>query len=155
MTHTPVSALHRAAVGLAVTATLGLALLARTGVTQAQAAGGFAGAPNFGAGTQAAVVFLGGSVDQLEAAARASGANGVWAQDAGGRFQLLVVGGPTFLRDAFTAQFRGGFATSTALTLTRTPGATAPPPVITSTPSPGTTPRPTTPGGVPGPSTND
>ena len=76
MTRTPVSALHRAAVGLAVTATLGLALLARTGVTQAQAAGGFAGAPNFGAGTQAAVVFLGGSVDQLEAAARASGAGG-------------------------------------------------------------------------------
>jgi hypothetical protein len=133
-----------------------VALIGASGLAQAQASGAFAAPPNFGTGTQAAAVFLGGSVDQLETAARGAGANGVWAQDSGGRFQLLVVGGPSFLRDAFAAPFPGGFAASTAVTLTRTPGATPPPAIVTSTP---TAPRPTTPGAspgaIPGPSTND
>ncbi|MDO8678734.1 MAG: hypothetical protein Q7R30_09250, partial [Acidobacteriota bacterium] len=99
-------------------------------IVEAQAAseGGFAAPPLFGASGQAAVVFLGGSVDQLDAAAAGAGATGVWVQDSGGAFQLLVVRGPSFLRDGFTARFPGGFTTATAATLLRPPGATAPAP---------------------------
>lgn len=142
----------RRGIAAALTAAL---VLAVPNLVAAQTGTGFATPPNFGAGGQAAVVFLGGSVDDLEAAARASGANGAWAQDAEGRFQLLVVGGPAFLRDDFAARFPAGFATATALTLTRAPGATAPPPIVTSTPVSTPAPRPTAfPGGVPGPSAN-
>jgi hypothetical protein len=152
MTRSPAALLLPATISSAVLALLALGLAMTGGHAQAQASGAFAGTPTFGAGTQAAAVFLGGSVDQLEAAARATGANGVWVQDGGGRFQLLVAGGPAFLRDAFTAQFPGGFATATAVTLTRPFGASStPPPIATSTP----TPRPTVPGGIPGPSTNE
>ena len=129
-----------------------LALPGAPGVAQAQASGAFAAPPNLGTGTQEAAVFLGGSVDQLEAAARGAGANGVWAQDSGGRFQLLVVGGPSFLREAFAAPFPAGFASSTAVTLTRAAGGAPPPAIVTSTP---TAPRPASPGAIPGPSTND
>lgn len=120
---------------------------------------GFAAPPVFGSGGQAAAVFLGGSVDDLEAAARDAGANGVWAQDAGGRFELLVVGGPPFLRDAFATRFPAAFPTAVAVTLTRPPGAAStPPPIVTSTPPGGATATParpsTFPGGVPGPSAN-
>ena len=130
--------------------------IARVSAVEAQAATGtFAAPPNFGTGTQAAAVFLGGSVDQLEAAARSSATSGVWVQDKSGAFQLLVVGGPAFLRDTFTSKFPGGFASATALTLTRPSGASGtsgtPPPIATSVPS---TP-PAFPTGVPGPSKND
>jgi hypothetical protein len=146
--------MRRTSTTMVVFATV-LVLLAQASTVQAQAGGAFAGTPNFGGGGQAAAVFLGGSVDQLEAAARANGANGVWAQDAGGRFQLLVVGGPGFLRESFTTQFAGGFTTATAVTLTRPPGASnTPPPIATSTPTPGAQ-QPSTPGGIPGPSTNE
>lgn len=141
-----------AAVAGAVLLALGL------GVARAQTAA-FAAPPTFGAGGQAAAVFLGGSVNELEAAARGASANGVWAQDAEGRFELLVVGGPAFLRDGFAARFPTGFASAVAVTLTRPPGAAGtPPPIVTSTPAPDPTavpPRPGTfPGGVPGPSAN-
>lgn len=133
-----------------------LLLVAHARVAWAQVPGSdaFAAPPNFGPGGQAAAVFLGGSVAQLESAARATAANGVWVQDNGGVFQLLIVGGPAFLRDAFTSRFAGGFPSAVAVTLTRPTGASSPPnaasPAPTATPAP-----PTPPGGVPGPSTND
>lgn len=133
-----------------------LLLVSRAGVAEAQASAGgaFAFAPTFSAGGQAAAVFLGGSVGQLEAAARDHAASGVWVQDGSGAFQLLVVGGPAFLRDAFTSRFPTGFASAIAVTLTRPPGAAgAPPPVLVPVPAaPTATPFPT---GVPGPSTNN
>ena len=48
-----------------------------------------------------------------------AGATGVWAQDAAGRYQLLVLNGASFLRDQFVAQFPGGFTADTAVTLVR------------------------------------
>lgn len=131
--------------------------IARPGAATAQTAGGFAGTPAFSTGGQAAAVFLGGSVDQLETAARNVGANGVWVQHSSGAFELLIVGGPQFLRDAFVKRFGSGFVGSIAVTLTRPPGATAPPPGPSSTAT--ATPRlsgPTTfPGGIPGPAGPD
>jgi len=85
----------------------------------APATGTFAAAPRFGPSGQALVVFNGGSVDQLETAAQAGGATGVWAQDAGGTYQLLVVRGPVFVNAAFRAAFPAGLRAATALTLTR------------------------------------
>ena len=84
---------------------------------QVPTAGTFASAPAYSTSGQAAVVFRGGTVDQLEAAARLTSAGGVWAQSPNGAFQLLVVDGPAFLRDAFKAQFPAGFSFSTAVTL--------------------------------------
>jgi hypothetical protein len=81
--------------------------------------GTFAGTPVFGSSRMALVVFTGGSVEQLEAAAIAGGASGVWAQEAGGTYRLFVVGGPTFVNAPFRAAFPDGLRTSTALTLTR------------------------------------
>ncbi len=132
------------------------ALLGVAGVSAVQAqtpSGTFAATPTFSANGQAAVVFLGGSVDQLEAAARTSTASGVWAQDGSGAFRLLVVGGPVFLRSEFTAKFPNGFSGATAVTLTRPLGVTAtPPPIVTSTPTP--LPPTSFPTGLPGPSSN-
>ena len=86
---------------------------------EAQAAqGSFAAVPVFDARGLASVVFMGGTVDQLETAALAAGANGSWAQDSSGAFQLLVVGGPSFLKDGFKTKFPSGFGV-TAFTLTR------------------------------------
>lgn len=139
----------RSRTAAAVVAALLLAMCT-VSIVEAQTAyqGGFAAPPVFGASGQAAVVFLGGSVDQLDATAASAGATGVWVQDSGGTFQLLVVGGPSFLRDGFTARFPGDFPNATAAILIRPPGAVAPalatPPAI---PSPAPT-------GVPGPSTN-
>ena len=147
----------------AISAALFVALLAlgalRPGVATAQT-GGFAGTPAFSGGGQAAAVFLGGSVDQLETAARNLGANGVWVQHSSGAFELLIVGGPPFLRDAFVRRFGSGFVGSIAVTLTRPLGATPPAPGATQTPPAATaTPRPTGPstfpGGVPGPAGQD
>ena len=81
--------------------------------------GTFANAPVFGTGRQALVVFNGGTVDQLEAAAIAGGATGVWAQDASGTYQLFVVRGPVFVNATFRAAFPVGIRSATALTLTR------------------------------------
>ena len=58
-------------------------------------------------------------MDQLEAAALALKATGVWVQDTTGAFQLLVVGGPSFLKDASKARFPLGFATVGGVTVTR------------------------------------
>ena len=83
------------------------------------AAGGFVANPTFGTNAQALAVFPGGPITQLEAAARAVGASGVWVQDSSGGYQLLVVGGATFLRDLFNGRFPSGLAGPTAVTLVR------------------------------------
>ncbi|MDA0302325.1 MAG: matrixin family metalloprotease [Chloroflexi bacterium] len=68
---------------------------------------------------QSLAVFEGGSFDQLEAAARNANASGVWVQDAGGSFRLMVVNGPAFLRDQFRAAFPSGIPPNIAVTLVR------------------------------------
>ncbi|MEI7926140.1 MAG: CAP domain-containing protein [Chloroflexota bacterium] len=105
--------------------------------------GVFVSTPIFDARGTGFAVFSGGSLVQLEAAAQASGATGVWAQDAMGAYQLLVVGGPAFLKAPFTAAFPSGFAGATALTLVRPAGATSAPPAATATPAPTATPAAT------------
>ncbi len=80
---------------------------------------GFAAPPAFGGGMIAQVVFLGGTVDDLESATRAAGATGVWAQDATGVYRLLPIGAPAFVRAPFLAAFPNGFAVAAAVTLTR------------------------------------
>ncbi len=97
-------------------------LVAGVGTASAQTpAGGFLAAPAFSAAGQAVVVFGGGSVGQLEAAARGSGAGGVWAQDRSGAYQLLLVGGPAFLNATFADRFGAGFPGLVSVTLTRPP----------------------------------
>ena len=64
-------------------------------------------------------MFSGGTFDQLEAAARAAGATGLWVQDSGGQFRLLVIGGPAFLRDQFRAAFPLGLTSNLAVTVVR------------------------------------
>lgn len=156
MRHVSTTGTARAARTMMIAVAVLAGAVIATGTTHAQTAGTFAGTPNFGSGGQAAAVFLGGSVEQLEAASRAVGANGAWVQDGAGQFQLLIVDGPAFLRDAFVTRFPGGFTSALAVTLTGTPGAARPPAIATSTPA---TPPPavpvTPPGGVPGPSSND
>ncbi len=80
--------------------------------------GNFAAPVIYASSGQTLVVFRGGTVAQLEAAARAANATGVWAQDASGSYQLLIIGGATFIRDAFIAKVPT-FTTDTAITLVR------------------------------------
>lgn len=80
--------------------------------------GNFAAPVVYAPSGQALVVFRGGTVAQLEAAARAANATGVWAQDASGSYQLLILGGAAFIRDAFIAKIPA-FAGDTAVTLIR------------------------------------
>ena len=81
--------------------------------------GAFLVTPIFSTSGQALVIFGGGSTDQLEAAAGAAQATGAWVQDATGAYQLLVVGGPSFLKEAFQARFAAGIAVNTPAALTR------------------------------------
>lgn len=81
--------------------------------------GAFVSAPAFSANGTALAIFGGGRVDQLEGAARAAGAVGVWVQDGGGVLRLLLLGGPAFLGDAFRDAFADGLPRSTPVTLTR------------------------------------
>ncbi|MDA0301551.1 MAG: IPT/TIG domain-containing protein [Chloroflexi bacterium] len=81
--------------------------------------GAFVGTPTFSASGQALVIFGGGTVDQLEAAAQGAKATGAWVQDGAGAYRLLVVGGPAFLKDRFKAQFPSGLGVNMAATLTR------------------------------------
>jgi len=77
----------------------------------------FAARPVFGGESgQAAAVFMGGDVDQLITAAQTAKASGVWVQDGEGGFQLLIVGGPSFIVNAFRAKV-SGFSGPTAVTL--------------------------------------
>lgn len=131
--------MRRILVALALLATL---LGAGAEVTRAQAAG-FASAPRYSAGGLGGVVFMGGSLAELEAAAAAAGASGIWAQDAGGRFVLLVVGGPTFVNEGFRAAFGSGFSAPAALTLIRGTSTAPASPTPAAPPSPPSTPAPT------------
>ncbi len=81
--------------------------------------GTFAAPPRFGASGQSLVVFVGGTVDQLEAATSASGANGAWIQESSGGYHLLIPGGPAFLKAPIVARFPSGFAGATAVMLTK------------------------------------
>mgnify|MGYP003353855537 FL=1 len=78
----------------------------------------FASPPTFSLTGQAIGIFNGGSTDQLEAAASANRATGAWVQDASGAYQLLVVGGPAFLKEEFKKHFAGLFP-NTVVTLNR------------------------------------
>ena len=82
-------------------------------------AGAFVAAPVFSASGQALVIFGGGTVDQLEGASSSAKATGAWVQDVSGTYRLLVVGGPTFLKDQFKASFAAGLNANTVATLTR------------------------------------
>ena len=81
--------------------------------------GSFAAPPNFGSGAAALAIFEGGSVGQLETAVGASGGSGVWVQDAGGTFRLLIANGPAFLRESFASMFPNGFPGVVGVTVTR------------------------------------
>ncbi|MEI7926645.1 MAG: hypothetical protein WCI61_10725, partial [Chloroflexota bacterium] len=67
--------------------------------------GTFVAPPTFGAQGYALAVFSGGNIDQLEVAANLVGAKGVWVQDTTGRYALLPVSGPGFLKAGFAAAF--------------------------------------------------
>lgn len=76
-------------------------------------------APVFDPSGVALAVFDAGSLAQIETAARAAGATGVWAQDGSGQFHALVIGAPAFVNADFRSALGGGFTTSTSVTLTR------------------------------------
>ncbi|MGE3856422.1 MAG: hypothetical protein AB7G21_05655, partial [Dehalococcoidia bacterium] len=81
--------------------------------------GTLAAPPTFDGTGRALSVFTGGSVDDLVTAASGSGATGIWVQDAGGTFQLFIVGGPDFLAADFRARFPAGWPTFTSVLLVR------------------------------------
>lgn len=81
--------------------------------------GTFLAAPAFSPVGQALVIFGGGSVDQLASAMSTACVRGVWVQDAGGTFSLLVLGGPAFLNEEFQGRFPDGLPCLTAMTLVR------------------------------------
>src|SRR5262249_52883766 len=89
-----------------------------TGIATA-ATGRMLGTPSFARDGQALAVFGGGSVAELEGAARAPGAPAVWAQGARGTFHALLIGGPPFVNADFTRTFANGFITATSVTLSR------------------------------------
>ncbi|MGE3856795.1 MAG: hypothetical protein AB7G21_07545 [Dehalococcoidia bacterium] len=122
-------------------------LLTLGGARSAWAAGGFSSPPVFTDSGISLAVFTGGSVDDLQSAASAAGASGVWAQDGRGALHLLVIGGPAFLGQPFRDAIPAGFAGSTAVMLVRTPGASGTPPAATPAPaaSPSATPSATPP----------
>ncbi len=67
--------------------------------------GAFIAPPVFGPQGSALAVYSGGNIDQLEVAANLAGARGVWVQDTTGRYALLPVSGPTFLKAGFATAF--------------------------------------------------
>ena len=82
-------------------------------------AGLLVSAPAFDSSGIALAVFQAGHLTQIEASARAAGATGVWAQDAGGQFHALVIDAPVFVNMGFQTAFAGGFPTLTSVALTR------------------------------------
>ena len=79
-------------------------------------AGSFAAPPVFSTARLAQVVFLGGSIEQMDSALRSTGASGVWAQAPDGGFILYIVGGG-FVNSRFNLSFPNGFRSLAALTL--------------------------------------
>ena len=100
--------------------------LAVRGDVSAQVAPQFTTRPIFSTNGLAIVVFTGGSVDQLEAAAQTAGASGVWIQDPSGAYQLLVVGGPSFLKDTLKSKMPGGVSILAVTLIRATPTVAAP-----------------------------
>ena len=72
---------------------------------QPPVSGTFIPSPVYGNLGAALVVYSGGTVDALEIAAGNAGASGVWVQDATGRYQLLPVQAPAFLKSGFASAF--------------------------------------------------
>ncbi len=107
--------------------------------------GVFAALPSYSGSGLASVVYLGGTLDQLEAVAGRVGASGIWLQSSDGGFQLLVVAGPDFLKAAVRARFPAGFPGPQAVTLVKggAPSAGTPPPPSIPTPVRTPTPVPT------------
>ena len=110
-----------AAVNALYPPTLPLAVVTSTpgATTSTVPSGTFGSAVIFSPSGQSLTVFAGGSADQLEAAAKAVGATGVWVQDATGQFRLMVVSGPAFLRDQFRAAFAASLPANLGVTLVR------------------------------------
>ncbi|MEI6137077.1 MAG: trypsin-like peptidase domain-containing protein [Chloroflexota bacterium] len=79
----------------------------------------FVAKPTFGPDGKALAIFGGGSIDDLEAAARAESATGVWIQDSSGAYVLLVVDGPPFLKASLVSRLAGALTTVTSVTLTK------------------------------------
>ena len=80
---------------------------------------GFAATPVFDPSGKALAVFKGGTVDDLVGAATSAKATGIWLQDASGSYQLFIIGGPSFIGDAFRAKFTAGFSSATSVLLTK------------------------------------
>jgi hypothetical protein len=78
----------------------------------------FASPPTFSAAGFANAVYLGGSVQDLDAALAAAGATGAWAQTPDGEWVLYVAGAGS-VNAAFLVAFPQGFTTASALTLVR------------------------------------
>ena len=87
--------------------------------------GAFATTPVFAANGQALAIFTGGTVDQFAASALAAQASGAWVQDSAGAFQVLIIGGPSFLQDSFRGKFPSGFPGLIPVTLTRSAASSA------------------------------
>ncbi|MEX2446915.1 MAG: CAP domain-containing protein [Dehalococcoidia bacterium] len=104
-----------------------LVALAGPSSVAAQTVTAFASTPVFNSGGLALAVFNGGDLERLEGAARAAAASGVWAQDPSGGHRLLVVDGPSFLREPFASAFPDGFPDTVAITLVRPTAEAAPP----------------------------
>jgi hypothetical protein len=64
------------------------------------------------------VMFTGGTSTDIENLARQAGATGAWVQDKTGKFQLLIVDGPDFMRQLFDSAFPTPFGVC-AISLTK------------------------------------
>lgn len=68
-------------------------------------------------------IFAGGSTAALAHVVGLTGADGVWVQDAGGEFRLLLANGPAFVSAEFHRVFANGLAPNTVMLLVRAPAA--------------------------------
>ena len=118
-TATPTATATATPTATATSAATATPVATNTPTPAAPVLGKFFGTPIFGASGPALAVFSGGSTADLEVAAKASGATGVWAQDMSGAFKLLVVDGPSFINEAFRMTFTSGLPANSPLTLTK------------------------------------
>ncbi|MDA0270381.1 MAG: hypothetical protein O2798_09235 [Chloroflexi bacterium] len=108
----------------AKTVTLTLASVAPTATPTPAAATGpgtFASPLNFGSGNVASGVFMGGTIEQLEAAVIGASAGTAWVQDIAGiwrSWKASLSAALAFLNNAFNNAFAGGLGT-TAVFITR------------------------------------
>ena len=78
---------------------------------------GFAAPPVFNTSGQALAVFNGRTLAELNAAAKAGRASGVWLQTPAGAYVVYIIGGPSFLEDEIRRTFASGFGGGVAVTL--------------------------------------